>query len=115
MGIFAFVSRAFSVLALAGSVAVVSQVAPASAASVHGANNDAVRVALAGPRPIKGSNVDPCMTIGYCVAQVSFAASMSTVSFKGDMNDAGRIALAGPRPVKGSNVDPCMTIGYCVG
>ena len=69
MGIFTVVSRAFSVLVFAGSVAAASQIVPANAASVHGVKNDEGRIALTGPRPTKGSNIDPCTINGYCIAQ----------------------------------------------
>ncbi|NVN01206.1 MULTISPECIES: hypothetical protein [Asaia] len=69
MNISAIVSRGLSVLVFAGSVAAASQVVPANAVTVHADKNDGARIALTGPRPEKGSNIDPCTINGYCIAQ----------------------------------------------
>ncbi|NVN04103.1 hypothetical protein HW509_00650 [Asaia spathodeae] len=70
MNISAIVSRGLSVLVFAGSVAAASQVVPANAVAVHADKNDGARIALTGPRPEKGTNIDPCTIAGNCIAHI---------------------------------------------
>lgn len=70
MSFSAVVSRALSVFVFVGSVAAASQAAPAATASIKSIHIHPERIALTGPRPSKGSDVDPCGQIGNCVAKI---------------------------------------------